>query len=245
MKRTPLAIVLALSLFAGLDLAAAQEGRRPVDRPAPPARERLGQPEAPRHLGGFHRQGGPGRFGGRPGAEFGGRRAGGPDAREGARDAEREHARFGGRFQGQPGGGSGGRFGFGERRRLRQHAREFVRSLEITPEQREAARDVVRSLRPLADEVRPQAHAILEQARELARSGRREEARELLRTQMKPLLQGALERAKPAVRPLVRTLTPEQRARLEAAAAARGRAFDEERFTSWLTRRLARRASRP
>ncbi|MBK8180862.1 MAG: Spy/CpxP family protein refolding chaperone [Planctomycetes bacterium] len=126
----------------------------------------------------------------------------------------------------------------------RQAARGFVRSLEITPEQREAAREVARSLAPLMDEVRPEARAILREARELARSGNREAARALIRSQLRPLIQDAVERAKPAVRPLVASLTAEQRARLEAAAAARGRVFDEERFTGWLTRRLARHGAR-
>lgn len=125
----------------------------------------------------------------------------------------------------------------------RQLGRKLVRSLEITEPQKEQARGVARSLRPLVDEVRPRVRDLMTQARELARSGNREAARELLRSELRPILEDAMARARPQVAPLVGTLSPEQRAKLEARAAARGKTFDEERFTRRLTWMLARRGA--
>ena len=126
----------------------------------------------------------------------------------------------------------------------RHRAREFVRSLDVTEPQKEQARGVAKSLQPIVDDVRPQVRLLIGQARDLARNGNREAARELLRTELRPLLRDAIERARPLVEPLVQTLTPEQRARLEAAAKAHGREFDQERFTRRLSWMLAIRGAR-
>ncbi|HTF89990.1 MAG TPA: Spy/CpxP family protein refolding chaperone [Planctomycetota bacterium] len=136
---------------------------------------------------------------------------------------------------------AGGRHArLGERVR---RGRELIRSLGVTEQQKEQERGVAKALKPIADEVRPQARFLIQQARELARSGDRAAARELLRTQLRPMLAQAMERARPLVQPLVGTLTPEQRAKLEAAAAAHGRTFDQDRFTRRLAMRLARRGA--
>ncbi|MEO6711078.1 MAG: Spy/CpxP family protein refolding chaperone [Planctomycetota bacterium] len=139
------------------------------------------------------------------------------------RDAGGRHARFGERIH---------------------RGREFMRSLDVTEQQKEQARGVAKALQPIADEVRPQARLLIEQARGLARSGDRAAARELLRTQLRPMLEQAMERARPLVQPLVGTLTPEQRAKIEAAASAHGRSFDEDRFTRRLAWRIARQGTR-
>ncbi len=133
------------------------------------------------------------------------------------------------------------RFGAGSKRQ--QRGREFLRSLDVSESQREAARGVAQSLQPIVDELRPQVMPLWKQARELARAGNREAARELLRSELRPIFKDALARAKPLVQPLVGTLRPDQRARLEAAATARGKSFDEERFTRRLTWMLARRGA--
>ncbi len=154
-------------------------------------------------------------------------------------DVPREHGRH--FFERGP----GGRLAFlGDGHKRRQHGRQLLRSLDVSESQKGAARAVAESLQPIVDELRPKVAPLLQQARELARSGEREAARELLRSELRPLCKDALTQAKPLVQPLVGTLTPEQRAKLEAAAAARGRSFDEERFTRRLTWMLARRGAR-
>lgn len=124
-----------------------------------------------------------------------------------------------------------------------QRGQEFLRSLAVSESQKKAARTIAQSLRPIVDELRPQVMPLWKQARELARSGNRDAARELLRSELRPIVKDALVRAEPLVQPLVATLRPDQRAKLEAAAAARGKTFDEERFTRRLTRMLARRGA--
>ncbi|MBI5431220.1 MAG: Spy/CpxP family protein refolding chaperone [Planctomycetes bacterium] len=140
--------------------------------------------------------------------------------------AERRHA-GGQRAAGQHAGGGRQR---GERLRQRvQDAKRFVRSLELTPKQREELRRTRRELAPIAKELRPEIREVLGGARELRRAGRREEAREYLRQELKPLRQEANERGMPLVRPLIDRLTPEQRAKCEERARAHGREFDPDR----------------
>jgi hypothetical protein len=123
-----------------------------------------------------------------------------------------------------------------------QHARDFVRKLGITDEQRAIARECSAALKPLADEVRPQVNAIREKARDLRRAGDREALRNLLENELRPLVRSARERAEPLVQPLIRSLTPEQRAHIDAAAARRGKQIDHSRLSARLALRLARRS---
>jgi hypothetical protein len=121
------------------------------------------------------------------------------------------------------------RFG-GERLRERvRDARRFVRSLDLTPEQREDLKAARRELAPIAKELRPEVREVLDGARELRRAGKRAEAREYLRQELRPLRDEARERGLPVTRPLIDQLTPEQRAKCEERARAHGREFDPER----------------
>jgi len=132
----------------------------------------------------------------------------------------------------------------GQLQQRRQHGRELLRSLDVSEAQKEKARGVAKSLQPIAEGVRAEIRPLLQEARELARAGDRKAARELLRAEVRPILENALSRATPLVRPLIGTLSPEQRAKLESAASARGKTFDEERFTRRLVFVLARRGAR-
>jgi hypothetical protein len=125
-----------------------------------------------------------------------------------------------------------GRGGRAERMRERlRHGRERLRSLEISDEQRELARQAARELAPKANELRPQIRGLVERAREMRRRGDAEGARAMLRSELKPLLESAKPHAERATAPLVQSLRPEQRAKLEAGAKRRGEAFDERRFS--------------
>ncbi len=144
-----------------------------------------------------------------------------------------------------------GRYGPAEglRHRLRhplRHGRDVARKLDVSESQRELARQAARELAPVADDLRSQARAIVERARELRRKGDREGAKQLLRDELRPLFERAKPQAERAVEPLLHSLTPEQRAKLEAAAQRRGKRFDEQRFSHRLglalsTRRAQRR----
>jgi hypothetical protein len=124
--------------------------------------------------------------------------------------------------------------------RLRR-ARDFARSLEITPEQREQARDAARALSPEAAELRARARQILERARALKQSGDREGARQHLRAELRPLIEEAKSRGGEHARPLIGTLTPEQRERFSELARRHGRTFDDERAAEKLGRMLGSR----
>lgn len=117
----------------------------------------------------------------------------------------------------------------GLRQRMRR-GRELSRSLGVSEAQSDLARQAARELEPMANELRPQARAIAERARALRRKGDREGAKALLRDELRPLLERAKPQAERAVDPILRSLTAEQRAKLEAAAQRRGKQFDERRF---------------
>jgi hypothetical protein len=100
-----------------------------------------------------------------------------------------------------------------------------LHALQFSRAQQEQALAVARSAQPIVRELRQQIRA--------ERGQGREHVRELVR--------GAFERLQPQVHALIATLTPEQRAQLEARAQRRGRTLDEAR----LERRLAFLLSRP
>lgn len=155
-----------------------------------------------------------------------------------ASSAAQEGAPAGARAERQERGGGGLRQRFLQRMRQR---RDFVRSLDISEAQRESARAAARELAPLAEALRPQVKALLERARALRRDGDREGARNVLKNELKPLLDSLKPQTQRAVAPLVGSLTPEQRAKLEAAAQRRGRQFDEQRFAHRLGLALSSR----
>lgn len=126
-----------------------------------------------------------------------------------------------------------GASGRGMRERLRQ-GRKLVRSLDVTPAQRELVREAARELAPLSKDLRQQARTLLEKARTLRRDGDREGARAVLRNELRPMLDRAKPDAERAASPVLRSLTPEQRTKLEAAAQRRGKQFDEQRFAQRL-----------
>jgi hypothetical protein len=144
-----------------------------------------------------------------------------------ASSAAQESAPRGERAERQERDGRGLRQRFVKRMRQR---RDFARSLEISEAQRESARAAARELAPLAESLRPQVKALLERARALRRDGDREGARNVLKNELKPLLESVKPQTERALAPLMGSLTPEQRAKLEAAAQRRGRSFDEQRF---------------
>jgi len=113
----------------------------------------------------------------------------------------------------------------------RPNGRRIGRALGVTEEQRELARGAARELSPVAEALRPKVRAIVERARALRQQGDVEGAREILKNELKPLLESAKPQAERATGPLVRSLTPEQRGKLERFAQRRGRSFDEERFS--------------
>lgn len=124
-----------------------------------------------------------------------------------------------------------------------ERARRFVRELDLTDAQRALARQEAQALAPAAKAAREEARGILDAARERRRGGDREGAREQAREQLKGLRERTRAEFTPHGRALIQSLTPEQRARIEARLAERGRTFDAERASERVGRWLAHRAA--
>ncbi|MCK6446509.1 MAG: Spy/CpxP family protein refolding chaperone [Planctomycetes bacterium] len=204
MRKTILLGVLGLLLLGGATLGFAQERQRAQRQDASCATG-----DAPGHA---------------PGEAT---RAGRGD-RAAERRADRPMTRGQGEGRGQVQGEHRGRRGERLLERV-QDAKRFVRSLELTEQQREELRRMRRELAPIAKELRPELRDVRDGARELRRAGKRAEAREYLRQELRPLRAEARERGLPLVRPLIDQLTPEQRAKCEERARAHGREFDPDR----------------
>lgn len=133
----------------------------------------------------------------------------------------------------------GGRGALRQRLAERLHGRaeklrEVGRALALTPAQSEQALGIAHAAEPLAREVRKQvARGLVDAPRSGERAVQRERVRELV--------QNAFRTLEPQLRELVASLSPEQRARLEALARRHGRTLDDER----LVKRLAFLLSRP
>ncbi len=159
------------------------------------------------------------------------------------------HGRFGG-------AADGGRLG----ERLRDRAKAFHGRrhemkdiLAITPDQRRVFVEKARAAQPILEQARKDLAAALvgvrdareaaksattatpaekpkdEAARAAAKAAKKAE-REALMAPVKAARTKALEALSPLARDVVASLTPEQRARLEGFAAARGRKLDEKRL---------------
>lgn len=163
----------------------------------------------------------------------------------------------------KPGRGDGRRFGprwerggWKERARAaaarRRGRHDLVKSLELSDDQRRVALEKARAAQPIVDAWRRKVaeHRVAERA---AADGRttdgaaaeptkeerrtRRDARRADRTRLREELATALA---PLARDVVAALTPEQRARIEGFAAARGRNLDEAALVRGVSRMLVR-----
>lgn len=123
--------------------------------------------------------------------------------------------------------------------RVRQ-GREFLRGLEVTDAQRALALEQARAMAPRARELRREALRIRQEAREGVSTGDREAVRAETRERIRALRERARAELAPHGRALVDSLTPEQRAKIEARLAERGRTFDAQRASERAGRWLAR-----
>ena len=122
--------------------------------------------------------------------------------------------------------------------------RRIGERLGITDAQREELRARVERVRPIVEQTRSEAREILERARVEAQTGDRAAVRERTRGELKALAERCRSELGNDARSLVGTLTPEQRAKLEQAAAARGRQLDDERLERGARRLLVRKNCR-
>jgi len=118
--------------------------------------------------------------------------------------------------------------------------REFLRGLEITDAQRALALEQARAVAPRARELRREALRIRQEAREGVRTGDREAIRAETRGRIRALRERARVELAPHGRALIDSLTPQQRAQIEARLAERGRTFDAQRASERAGRWLAR-----
>jgi len=130
--------------------------------------------------------------------------------------------------------------GFEKRADRRAGARKFVRSLDLTEAQRALVRQETLGLAPAARAAHDEARAIREAARARGRDGDREGARAQAREQMRALRDRTRAEFAPHGRAVIQSLSPEQRARIEARLAERGKTFDAERASERVGRWMAR-----
>ncbi len=141
-----------------------------------------------------------------------------------------------------PDGRRGPRFDRQGQTERQQHARErgaFLRGLEFSDAQRALALQHARAVEPLAREARREALRLRLEARDRQRTGDPEALRADLRQRLQALRERARAEILPHGRVLVAALTPEQRAKIEARLAERGRTFDAERAAARVARWLA------
>jgi hypothetical protein len=144
-------------------------------------------------------------------------------------------------------GRSGGRRGALRdrfRRAMRQERRDLLASLNVTDDQRRTALEKARAAAPIVSAARDEARRVVAQARAAAAkdpAADRKALRESVRTQLQALRERTRGQVEPLAKDVLASLTPEQRAKIDAAAAKRGRTVDEGR----LTRRVARMLARP
>jgi len=134
--------------------------------------------------------------------------------------------------------------------RLRRHradARgEIARALQLTDDQRRVVLEKARAAEPIVAQGRRDRAKLLVEEHEARRARTAEsprptaEDRAARRTAHRALRDKFAADLAPLAKDVVATLTPEQRARLEGFAAARGRKLTDEALVRWTSRMLSR-----
>jgi hypothetical protein len=122
----------------------------------------------------------------------------------------------------------------------RAHVRAFLRELGFTDTQKAQALQAARTVQPVAEAARAQARQIVQAARAANPTGSREAIRASVKDQLKAVRENAAAQILPSGRALLASLTPDQRARIQAALTKHGKTFDEERVARRLGFLLAR-----
>jgi hypothetical protein len=121
------------------------------------------------------------------------------------------------------------------------NASQLFQELQLSQAQREQALATARTAESVAQTTRREmARAIWAERSAAPKTGDATPSGNL-RERLKAMHENAFQQLEPQVRTLIATLTPEQRAKLEARAKEHGVTFDENRFAH----RLAFRLSRP
>lgn len=121
-----------------------------------------------------------------------------------------------------------------------QRLRQFARTLEFTEAQKAQALQAARAIQPVAQSARAEALRIVEQARAANPTGTRESIRAAVKEQLKTVRENAAAQIVPNGRALLASLTPAQRAKIEAALEKHGKTFDAERAAKRISWLLAR-----
>ena len=104
----------------------------------------------------------------------------------------------------------------------------LLRLLELSDAQRQLVADGSALAAPVREDLRAKVHAIFEDART---SPRTKETRVAVRGKVKAAMQAALASLEAPARRLLDSLTPDQKAKLEAKAKEHGKTFDEQKLT--------------
>lgn len=122
----------------------------------------------------------------------------------------------------------------------RQHVRQFVRSLEFTDAQRANALAAAKTIAPIAEAARAEGRKLIEDARKNNQTGDRTAIRAAVKAQIEALRERTLKQIEPIGRGLLQSLTPDQRAKIQAALEKHGKTYDEERAARRISLMLAR-----
>jgi len=114
-------------------------------------------------------------------------------------------------------------------------------SLGFTAEQRHLMIERARAIAPIVESGKAEARRLIAQALVEAETGDQDAIRARVKESLKALRKGAAEKIAPLARDVVASLTPEQRAKIEAFAAKHGRTVDDD----MLVRRFGRALARP
>ena len=137
-----------------------------------------------------------------------------------------------------PGDGAGHPGRHARQARLARREHRFLKSLELTDAQKAQWKDARLAADPVREDLRTQIRAM----REAFKAGEKTpEARAAFRAKRKATVDAALAAVAPSAARLVASLTPEQRAKLEARAKAHGKTLDDAKLTRRIERLLLAR----
>lgn len=127
--------------------------------------------------------------------------------------------------------------------RKRGRTMEFLRSLQITDQQRQTMLDKARAVAPIVETAKTDARKLIAQAWAQASKDATVDRRALragVKEQVKALRAKAWTQIEPLARDVVATLTPEQRQKFTEKAAKRGKTVDDAKLAKFMGRLISR-----